>query len=103
MGLEILNADNFTERIEASPLPVLVDFYADWCQPCRRLSPLLEEIANENQGKLQVYKVDTEADPALAHQYNIRGIPHIISFKDGQVYKSLTGAAPKEQLMELVR
>ncbi|MDR3239965.1 MAG: thioredoxin [Clostridiales bacterium] len=102
MGVERLNTSNFKETIANSQIPVIVDFYADWCQPCKRLSPVLEEIATENKGKLSIYKVNTDQDPDLAIEYQVMGIPNIISFKNGQVYKRVVGVAPKEELINLV-
>jgi thioredoxin 1 len=102
MGVERLHSGNFKETITTSSIPVIVDFYADWCQPCKRISPVLEEIAAENTGKLSVYKVNTDQDPDLAMEYQVLGIPNIISFKDGQMYKRVVGVAPKEDLMALV-
>ena len=80
-----------------------MDFYADWCQPCKRISPLLEEIADEHKGKLSVYKVNTDKDPDLAIEYSVTGIPNIVSFKDGKLYKRVVGVAPKEKLLELIQ
>jgi thioredoxin 1 len=103
MGLELLHTSNFKETISSSNLPVIVDFYADWCQPCKRISPVLEEIASENKGKIQVYKVNTDQDPDLAMEFQVMGIPNIVSFKNGLMYKRVVGVAPKEELMDLVK
>jgi thioredoxin 1 len=102
MGVETLNTTNFKETINNSTVPIIVDFYADWCQPCKSLSPVLEEIADENPGKVLVYKVNTDQDPDLATEYKVMGIPNIVSFKEGQLYKRSIGVVPKEALMELI-
>ena len=103
MGVEVLNKATFKQVISGSTTPVIVDFYADWCQPCRRISPLLEEISNENKGKLSVYKVNTDLDPDLAMEFSVTSIPNIVSFKNGQLYKRVVGVAPKEELLDLVQ
>ena len=103
MSVEVLNKATFKQVISSSKTPVIVDFYADWCQPCKRISPLLEQIANENEGKLSVYKVNTDQDPELAIEFNVTGIPNIVSFKDGKLYKRVVGVAPKEKLLDLVQ
>ncbi|MDR2649631.1 MAG: thioredoxin [Clostridiales bacterium] len=103
MSIDLLNKDTFKQAISDSQNPVIVDFYADWCQPCKRISPLLEEIADENKGKLNVYKVNTDKDPALAMEFNVTGIPNIVSFKDGKLYKRVVGVAPKEDLLDLIQ
>ena len=102
MSVEILTKKTFQQVISESKNPVIVDFYADWCQPCKRLSPLLEEIADENKEQISVYKVNTDQDPDLAIEYNVTGIPNIVSFRDGKLYKRVVGVAPKEKLLDLV-
>ncbi|MDR1538400.1 MAG: thioredoxin [Clostridiales bacterium] len=102
MGLELLDANNFKETISNASLPVIVDFYADWCGPCKRLSPLLEEIATENKDKVKVYKVNTDQNPDLAMEFQVMGIPNVVSFKDGKMYKRVVGVAPKAELMDLI-
>ena len=101
--IEVLNKSTFKQAISNSKNPVIVDFYADWCQPCKRISPLLEEISDENQGKLSVYKVNTDKDPDLAIEFSVTSIPNIVSFKNGKLYKRVVGAAPKEELLDLVQ
>ena len=97
-----LNAGSFKETIENSKIPVIVDFYADWCQPCKQVAPLLEEIAAENQGKVLVCKVNVDENQQLAGEYSVMSIPFIISFKNGQVYKHVIGAVPKHELLALI-
>ncbi len=81
---------------------MLVDFYADWCGPCRVMAPVLDEIAGANAGKLLVAKVDTEASPAVSQRYGIRSIPFFGRFENGQMVKTAVGAVGREGLAELV-
>lgn len=78
--------------------PVLVDFWAEWCGPCRALGPILEELATEFGAKATVLKVNVDENPELAQQYGIRGIPTMIFFKNGQAAKTLVGMQPKEEI-----
>ncbi len=95
--------DTTTEKFEADVLksdkPVIVDFWAEWCGPCRMVAPVLEEIANEYRGKVVVAKVNVDNEPTLAEQYNVTGIPLLGVFKDGQMVKQLVGARPKAAIV----
>lgn len=95
--------DTTTEKFEADVLksdkPVIVDFWAEWCGPCRMVAPVLEEIANEYRGKVVVAKVNVDNEPTLAEQYNVTGIPLLGVFKGGQMVKQLVGARPKAAIV----
>jgi thioredoxin 1 len=93
---------NFEEEVIASEVPVIVDFWADWCMPCKMITPVLEELDKEYDGQLKIAKLDVDDQPALAHQYNVVSIPTLLVFNGGEVVKQHVGAAPKETLRELV-
>ena len=85
-----------------SNIPVLVDFYAEWCGPCKMIAPILDEIADEYQGKLPVAKLHIDQDPGTAPKYGIRGIPTLLLFKNGEVAATKLGALSKGQLKEFL-
>ena len=87
--------ENFDATVLKSEIPVLVDFYADWCGPCRMMAPMLDEIAREKAGKMLVAKVDTDRSPLVSQRYGVRSIPYFARFENGQVVKSVVGAARK--------
>ena len=89
-----LNDETFARTIAESEIPVMVDFYADWCGPCRMMAPSVDQLASENQGKLLVAKLDTDRSPQTAQAFNIRGIPTVILFANGREAKRVSGAMP---------
>ena len=98
----ILTKDNFNEEVMTSIIPVLIDFWATWCGPCMMLSPIVEEVANELEGKVKVCKVNIDEQEELAAQYGIMVIPTLLIIKDGKVIKKTTGYMSKEELLEFI-
>ena len=88
----------FDAEVKDSKIPVVVDFWAEWCGPCKQIGPSLEEISNEMEGKIKVVKVDVDTNPSAAASLGVRGIPALFLFKDGEVLSNKTGAAPKAAL-----
>jgi thioredoxin 1 len=93
---------NFEAEVLQSTLPVLVDFWAPWCGPCKSIAPILEEIAVEYQGKLKVTKLNVDDHPDTASRYGIRGIPNLIILKAGAVKEQIVGAVPKARLLSAI-
>ena len=96
-----VNKDNFQEVVLNSDKPVLVDFWASWCGPCRMVAPILEEIANE-RSDVKVCKINVDEEPELAGHYNVMSIPTMIVVKEGQVVNQAVGARPKSQILSLL-
>ncbi len=92
----------FEEEVLKSSTPVLVDFWAEWCGPCKMLSPIIEELAKDNSGKLKVAKMDVDANSETPAKFGIRSIPTLILYKDGQPVATKVGAATKSQLQQFV-
>ncbi len=99
-NITTLTDANFNEEVKGSVEPVLVDFWAEWCGPCKMIAPILQEIADEQAGKLRVAKLNVDEAPTTARQFQVMSIPTLILFKDGEMQKRIVGARGKGQLME---
>ncbi len=99
--VEHVDADNFEKEVLGSPVPVLVDFYADWCRPCKALSPVLDELARETP-HARVVKINVDDNPELARRYRIESIPHLLVFDDSRVVHRRAGGADKASLRRLL-
>ena len=97
-----LNLDNFDNEISNSKSPVLVDFWAEWCGPCKSLTPILEEISDDMSDKIQVVKVNLDENQDLAMKYSIRSIPTLLLFKQGQLIDTKVGLLPKSDLVDWI-
>ncbi len=95
--------DHLSKVLSGTTVPVLVDFYADWCAPCKAMAPVLDDIARELAGELLVVKVNSDVNPVSPQHYGVRGIPTLILFKDGQEVARQVGAVPKAALLEIIR
>ncbi|HUL44458.1 MAG TPA: thioredoxin [Bacteroidota bacterium] len=98
----VVNDANFTAEVLTSEKPVLVDFWAIWCGPCKMIAPIVDEIAQEYDGKIKVTKMDVDANPRVTMEYGIRSIPTLMIFKGGQVVEQIVGAVPKRHLLDKV-
>jgi thioredoxin 1 len=94
--------DSFQREVLESTTPVLIDFWAPWCAPCRAIGPVVEEIAREYAGKLKVVKMNVDENPQTPSKYGVRGIPNLILFNGGQVKEQIVGAVPKAQLVKAI-
>ena len=101
--VKTITQNNFEEEVLNSDLPVMLDFYADWCGPCKMMSPIVELVAQDFAGDLVVGKVDSDADHELAAVYNVMSIPNIKFFKDGKVVDEVVGVQPKKVLEDKIK
>ena len=97
-----LNSNNFKEEVLESSIPVLIDLWAPWCMPCRMITPIVEQLAEDNQGKLKVCKLNTDENQGIAARYGIQGIPTLLFFKDGQEVDRIVGVTPKPIIQQKV-
>jgi thioredoxin 1 len=99
-GIQTLSTTTFDEVIGSAETPVVVDFWAEWCGPCKMIAPILEELATEQAGTITVAKLNVDENPDLAMRYNVMSIPTLLVFKDGEIAKRLVGAKPKSALLQ---
>ncbi len=97
-----VTSSEFEQNVLKSELPVLVDFWAEWCGPCKAIGPSIEQLATEYAGKAKVYKLDVDSEGELAMQYGVMSIPALLVFKDGKEVDRMVGAAPKAQIAALL-
>jgi thioredoxin 1 len=94
--------DNFKEVVLESDIPILVDFWADWCQPCKMIAPIIQQIADENDGKIRIGKLDVDSNTQTSTAMGIRGIPALIIFKDGKPVDQIIGVVPKSIIQKKI-
>lgn len=102
MATTSVSDDTFEQEVLKASEPVVVDFWADWCGPCKMIAPALEEIAAELEGKVKIVKLNVDENPRVPSQYGIRGIPTLIMFKNGEVAGQQVGAQPKNRLKDWI-
>ena len=102
MATKNVTDENFEAEVLKADKPVVVDFWAEWCGPCKMIAPILSEIADEYAGKMKICKVDVDTNPETAAKFNVRGIPTLLVFKNGAVEATKVGALSKTQLVEFV-
>lgn len=101
MAIE-LNESSFAQEVLSSDKPVLVDFWAPWCGPCKMLSPVIDEVSAEYEGKAKVFKVNTDTNMSLSNQYQVTSVPCLILFKDGKLVQKVVGFKPKIEVKKLL-
>lgn len=102
MSIVHFSDNNFQKEVLESKLPVLVDFWANWCGPCKMIAPFIEELAEEYKGKMKIGKIDVDTNPSVPTRYGVMSIPTLIFFKSGKVMEQLVGAANKQELRKKI-
>ncbi len=100
--IQQVSDSSFDGDVLKAAVPVLIDFWAPWCGPCRAIAPIVEELASEYDGKLKIVKMNVDDNPQTPAQYGVRGIPNLILFKGGEVKQQIVGAVPKAQLVKAI-
>lgn len=98
--MKIVNETNFDNEVLNSNIPVIIDFFATWCGPCKMLAPTFEELAKEYDGKVKFVKVDIDESPNLASKYKIRGVPTLLIIKNNEVISTMVGVQPKQKIID---
>ena len=98
MSINIITDSNFDEEINNSQLPILIDFWAEWCGPCKQIGPILEEIGNSKKDKLKIFKLNVDENPQTPQKFGVRGIPTLMLFKNGKLVDTKVGSLPKNML-----
>ncbi len=101
-NVEEINTEDFQKKVLASEVPVVVDFWAEWCAPCQAITPILENLAQKYQGEVKIAKVNVDQNPKLANEYNVRSIPNLIFFDNGEEVEQQLGLASEEQLSDKI-
>ena len=102
MSVITITKDNFESEVLKSPVPVLLDFWATWCGPCRMVSPIVDEIAEESDGSYKVGKINVDEQPELASQFRVMSIPTLVVMKNGKIVNQATGARPKAHILAML-
>ena len=102
MSIQTITDSNFDEEIKNSKLPILVDFWAEWCGPCKQIGPILEEISNEKKDKIKILKLNIDEDPETAQKFGVQGIPTLMLFRGGNLIDTKVGSLPKSNIIDWI-